>query len=69
MQNTKLHGMNQILKVKFSKSYRNVIKKSSDINSVKGNEGTIIKQYFHPKDTKKDQLQSCSIYTRIWKKI
>jgi len=39
------------------------LKKSSDINSVKGNEGTIIKQYFHPRDTKNEINYSLAQFT------
>lgn len=39
------------------------LKKSSDINSVKGNEGTIIKQYFHPSDTKNEINYSLAQFT------
>ena len=39
------------------------LKKSSEINSVKGNEGTTIKQYFHPKDTKNEINYSLAQFT------
>jgi mannose-6-phosphate isomerase-like protein (cupin superfamily) len=40
-----------------------LLKKSSDINSVRGNEGTIIKQYFHPKDTNNEISYSLAQFT------
>jgi mannose-6-phosphate isomerase-like protein (cupin superfamily) len=44
--------MNQILKIKFQKLFKKMsLKQNSKINFVKGNEGTKIKQYFHPHNT------------------
>ena len=52
MQYTKQNGMNQILKQKFQNHLNKMsLRKNSEINSIQGNEGTKIKQYFHPHNT------------------
>ena len=43
--------MNQILKPKFQKLFKMSLRKNTEINSIQGNEGTKIKQYFHPHNT------------------
>ena len=43
--------MNQTLKPKFQKLFKMSLKKGSEIKSVQGEEGSKIKQYFHPHNT------------------
>lgn len=43
--------MSQILKVQLQKLSRMSLKKNSEIQFIKGSEGTQIKQYFHPGNT------------------
>jgi len=42
------------------------LKQNSKINFVKGNEGTKIKQYFHPQNTLNEIKYSLAQYTRYW---
>ena len=63
--------MNQISKQSFRNCLENVIKaKILKLNHVQGNEGTKIKQYFHPHNTLNGINYSHSaIYSRTRKKI
>jgi mannose-6-phosphate isomerase-like protein (cupin superfamily) len=56
--------MNQILKIKFQKLFKKMsLKQNSKINFVKGNEGTKIKQYFHPYNTLNEIKYSLAQFT------
>ena len=45
------------------------LRKNSEIDSIQGNEGTKIKQYFHPHNTLSQINYSLAVYSRTWKKI
>jgi len=56
--------MSQISKIKFQKSLDEMLlRKNSEIDSIQGNEGTKIKQYFHPHNTLNEINYSLAQFT------